>query len=828
MPLIIDLPVTGMTCAACSGAVERALKKLDGIRNATVNLPAERVAVEMLDEKQPVPLTHLIDTIRNEGYGVITATMTFAVRGMTCAACSGAVEKALARRYGVLTVSVNLATEQATVEYVPTIAGFTDFRKTVEDAGYSAHRITQEFTDAEADIRRREFATLNRHLIISAVLTAPLMLMSMLMMDSLPVKLLMFALATPVQFWTGMRFHTAAFAALRHGSTNMNTLISIGTNAAYFSSVWATFFPEMFLSGGFHAHVYYETSATIITLILLGRMLEARAKGRTSEAVNKLIGLQPATARVLRNGEEQDVGLEEVLIGDTVIVRPGERIPVDGVIVEGFSTVDESMLTGESMPVDKKAGDAVFGATINAAGGFRFRATRIGGDTMLSKIIRLVQQAQGSKAPIQRLADRIAGVFVPIVLVLACITFGAWLAFGGDYAFSRAFTNFIAVLIIACPCALGLATPTAVMVATGRAAEQGILVHNAEALEESSRITTVVLDKTGTITQGKPQVIRIAELGHYDRVRLLSAAASAEKLTEHPLGRAIVRLAEEEGISVADALSFQTIPGGGVAALINAMPDAGLPHPPTVLIGTELLLAQHGVKNMHLLKEVIEQGPAEATPVCMAINRTAAAVFFCADTIKPDSVAAIRRLTDLGISVVMLTGDTEKPAAAVAAAAGITRYFAGVLPADKANIVRTLKSEGSVVAMVGDGINDAPSLAEADIGMAPAAGTDIAIEAADITLMHDSLHGVADAILISRSTLRVIRQNLFWAFFYNVIGIPVAAGLLTLVGGPLLNPMIASAAMSFSSVSVVTNSLRLKHMVRHDEKGENAANALGR
>jgi len=810
MPAKIDLPVTGMTCAACSSAVERALKKLDGVRNAVVNLPTERVTIELDGDIGQIPLSDLIAAVQNEGYGVLTTTMTFGVRGMTCAACSNAVEKALARQYGILSATVNLATEQATVEYVPTIVGFADFRKAVERAGYEAHRITREYTDAEADLRRREYETLRRHLIISAVLTAPVMVMSMLMMDSLPAKLIMFALATPVQFWTGMRFHTAALSAVRHGSTNMNTLISIGTNAAYLFSAWATFLPGTLRSGGLEAHVYFETSAMIITLILLGRMLEARAKGRTSEAINKLIGLQPTTARVLRSGEEQEISLDEVITGDTIVVRPGERIPVDGIVSDGFSTVNESMLTGESMPVEKKAGDAVFGATINAAGGFRFRATRVGNDTVLAQMIRLVQQAQGSKAPIQRLADQISSVFVPVVLVLACITFGAWLALGGEHAFSRAFTNFIAVLIIACPCALGLATPTAVMVATGQAAERGILVRNAEALEESSRITTVVLDKTGTITEGAPRVVRVAVLGTLPLPHLLAAAASAEKLTEHPLGRAIVLRAESENMPIPDAESFQPIPGGGVAAIVAPLPDAGITAPATVLIGTELLLREHGVENMDALQTALEHGPAATTPVCMALNRHAVAVFFCADTLKPDSAAAVQRLSGLGIQVVMLTGDTERVAAAVASEVGISRFFAGVLPTDKTNIVRTLKSEGAVVAMVGDGINDAPSLAEAHVGMAIGTGTDIAIEAADITLMKGSLHGIADAILLSRNTLRTIRQNLFWAFFYNVVGIPVAAGLLTLFGGPVLNPMIASAAMSFSSVSVVTNSLRLK------------------
>ncbi len=811
----IDLPITGMTCAACSAAVERALKKTVGIADVSVNLPAERAAIEFGSPDRMPPLTGLIDVIKGEGYGVATSQMTFFIQGITCAACVGAVEKSLAKLYGVLSAKVNLATETATLEYIPTLTGFGDFRKAVEDAGYTAVRITRGFTDEESERKEKEYAALKRHFIISALLTTPLMIMSMAMLEGRLFAGIMLLLATPVQFWTGMRFHTAAFSAICHRSTNMNTLISIGTNSAYFYSVFATVAPDFFTARGLHPHVYFETSAMIITLILLGRLLEARAKGKTSEAIKKLVGLQPKTAWVIRGDAEREVELDDVVGGDIVVVRPGERIPVDGLVVDGFSAVDESMLTGESIPVEKSAGDAVYGGTFNASGGFRFRTTKVGAETVLAQIIRLVQQAQGSKAPIQRLADTVAGIFVPVVLIIALCTLAAWLFFGKENAFTLAFMNFIAVLIIACPCALGLATPTAIMVATGRGAEKGILIRDAGALEQSHRITTVLLDKTGTITQGTPEVIAIEAVqnihdnGGFTIDQLLAIAASAEKLSEHPLGKAIVRKAVSEHISIADALTFEAVPGGGVIAAVPSM-NAENRSPLSVLIGTQRLLRDRGVESVNELNRIVAAGTPSGSPVCMAVNNRAAGVFFCADTVKPDSAAAVGRLRGLGIEVVMVTGDTARTAGEVAAAAGITRVFSEVLPAMKADIVRQLKSEGNIVAMVGDGINDAPSLAEADVGMAIGTGADVAIETADITLFKGSLLSIADTIRLSRLTMRTIRQNLFWAFFYNVVGIPIAAGVLYIFGGPLLNPMIASAAMSFSSVSVVTNSLRLR------------------
>jgi len=588
----------------------------------------------------------------------------------------------------------------------------------------------------------------------------------------------------------------------------MNTLISVGTNAAYFYSVAATFAPQFFSSGGIAPHVYFDTSATIITLILLGRLLEARAKGKTSEAIRKLMGLQPKTAVVLRGDKEREIAIEEVTVGDIVIVHPGERLPVDGEVIAGDSTVDESMLTGESLPVEKSQGAMVFSGTVNKVGSLRFRALRVGKETSLARIIKLVEEAQGSKAPIQRLADQIASVFVPVVMAVAAITFAVWLVLGPQPSFALALMNFIAVLIIACPCALGLATPTAIMVGTGKGAEHGILIRNAEALELCHKINAVILDKTGTITKGEPAVIDIVnmksrELG--DFFDILRVAASAEKLSEHPLGKAIVRKALGAHVDILDPTAFNSVSGGGVRAMV-----AGISGDVEVVIGNERLLTEAGIA-LASAKDIAEKFSSEGkTPVFMAINKTLTAVFAIADAVKEDSAAAIRELSSMGIEVIMLTGDHRNTAEAIARQVGIIRYYAEVLPDQKTEIVKQVKSENKITAMVGDGINDAPALASADVGIAIGTGTDIAIEASDITLIKGSLQSLVDAIRLSRLTIRTIKQNLFWAFIYNIVGIPVATGILYLFGGPLLNPMIASAAMSFSSVSVVTNSLRLK------------------
>lgn len=824
MPNKIDIPVTGMTCAACAAAIERALPKLDGIKSTVVNFPAERATIEFIDPEKPVPLQNMIDSIKNEGYGVSTVKMDFAVKGMTCAACVSAVERVLRELYGVVNVTVNLAAEKASIEYVPTIVSFEDFKRVVTEAGYSAEQITEEFIDREQIKREREYRVLKRQFVVSAIITAPIIIGSMLKIPILSNWYLLFLLATPVQFWSGMRFHKAALSALRHRTTNMNTLISIGTTSAYVYSLVATFIPHVFFRGGITPHVYFDTSATIITLILLGRMLEARAKEKTSEAIRKLMGLQARTAIVLRDGIEKEVPIEELIVGDIVIVRPGEKIPVDGEVVEGYSTVDESMLTGESLPVEKTNGDKVFGGTINKAGSFKIRAVKIGKETALAQIIRLVEEAQGSKAPIQRLADKIASIFVPTVIGIAVVTFFVWFVFGPKPSFTIALMNFIAVLIIACPCALGLATPTAIMVGTGKGAERGILIRDAEALELSHKIQAVILDKTGTITKGEPEVVEIMCTDGMSPDLMLQIAASAEKLSEHPLGQAIVRKAIEKGLEISEPIDFIAIPGGGIKAKVSSqlkrrsstdIREFDTQHNEfyTVLIGNESMMNKEGI-DISTVKTLSDKISTEAkTPVFIAVNDEIKAVFSIADTIKEGSVEAIELLKSIGIEVIMLTGDHQNTANAIAKQVGINRFFADVLPAEKVEVVKKIKSEGKITAMVGDGINDAPALAEADVGIAIGTGTDIAIEASDITLIKGNLKSVVDAIKLSKFTIKTIKQNLFWAFFYNVVGIPVAAGLLYPFGGPLLNPMIASAAMAFSSVSVVSNSLRLKSKV---------------
>lgn len=794
----VDIPITGMTCAACVATVEKTLKNIEGVKDVVVNLASEKATI--LTEK-PLDIEEIARAVKSGGYGVLISRIDFAVKGMTCAACVGAVERALKGLEGVLNVTVNLASEKASVEYVPSIVSFTDFKRVVAEAGYTAEEITEEYIDKERELREREFRVLKRTFIISAILTAPVIIGSIFPIPILSNWFVLFMISTPVQFWAGMRFHRAAWSALKHRTTNMNTLISIGTFAAYIYSTIATFSPSLFERGGLSPDVYYDTSATIITLILLGRLLEAKARGRTSEAIKRLMRLQPKTARVLRNDQEKEILIDEVTVGDIVIVKPGERIPVDGEIIEGYSTVDESMLTGESLPIEKSIGDRVYGGTINKPGSFRLKATKIGKETALGQIIRLVEEAQGSKAPIQRLADKVASVFVPSVILIALVTFTAWFFLAPGRSFTVALMNFIAVLIIACPCALGLATPTAIMVGTGRGAERGILIRDAEALELAHKVQCIVLDKTGTITKGEPEVTDIMVSDETNEQEVLRLAASAERLSEHPLGEAIIREALKRGIELTKASNFMAIPGGGVRATVNNR---------DIFIGNQRLMETEGIDTLEFLPIAETLSDEAKTPVFVAIDGKVMAVIAIADTVKEGSIQAIRDLKDMGIEVSMLTGDRKKTAQAIARITGVERIFSDVLPDQKVEVVRSLKEEKKVTAMVGDGINDAPALIEADIGIAIGTGTDIAIEASDITLIKGDLRSVVEAIRLSKQTMKTIKQNLFWAFFYNVIGIPIAAGLLYPFGGPFLNPMIASGAMAFSSVSVVTNSLRLR------------------
>jgi Cu+-exporting ATPase len=734
------------------------------------------------------------------------------ITGMSCAACAHHIEQSLSSTPGVRRAAVNFATARATVDYEPDVTGARQLRQAVKDAGYD----TAATADSEAAAHDAEYNDLRRKFWVAALLSAPVLLIAMshgriAALDFAGVEWLQLALTTPVIFYSGWSFYRGAWSAFRHRFADMNTLIAVGTGAAYLYSVAATLAPDFFTSGAGHTGmsgmmhkppVYFEAASVIIALILLGRMLESRARGRTGNAIRKLIGLQAKTARVVRDGNETGIRIEDVMAGDTIIVRPGEKIPVDGRIIDGASAVDEAMLTGESLPVDKVAGDDVFGATINKTGAFKFKATKVGKDTALQQIVRMVQEAQGSKAPIARLADRISGIFTPIVIVIAIATFVVWFAvMPADNRLAMALQAFVSVLIIACPCALGLATPTAIMVGTGRGAENGVLIKGGESLETAHRLQTIVLDKTGTITAGEPELIDVIVANGMDENELLRLVASAERTSEHPIGEAIVRGARLRNISLSEASAFKALAGHGIEAQVDG-------H--QVLIGNAKLMRERGIALDELEERAASLAADGKTPMYAAIDGQLASVLAVADQIKPESKAAIAALQQMGIDVVMITGDNRATAEAVARQVGIARVLAEVLPEQKAAEIKRLQQASRVVGMVGDGINDAPALAQADIGIAIGTGTDVAIEASDITLIRDDLRGVVTAIQLSRATLRTIKQNLFWAFIYNVVGIPVAAGLLYPLTGWLLSPIIASAAMSLSSVSVVTNSLRLR------------------
>ncbi len=736
--------------------------------------------------------------------------VTAPVRGMHCASCVARVEGALRAVPGVREAVVNLATERATIAFDPARTDFGTLQRAVAAGGYELVEPAPPAAggagglDRERASREREQRAARLRFAVGAVLSAPLLVGGMAdlfpwapaLLRSPWVQLL---LATPVQFWVGAQFHAGFLRDLRRRSASMATLVSIGTSAAYVFSVAATLRPAWFPAHG--AMTYYETGAVVITLVVLGRWLEARARGRTSEAIRRLVSLAPRTARVLRDGREVDVPTDAVLVGDLVRIRPGERIPVDGVVVEGASAVDESMLTGESLPVDKAPESPVNAGTVNRTGSFVFRATRVGRETTLARIIRLVEEAQGSRAPIQRLADRVAAVFVPVVLVVAALTFIGWLAFGPEPELAMALTTSVAVLVIACPCAMGLATPTAIMVGTGRGAEHGVLIKNAAALERLHRADTVVLDKTGTLTVGRPEVTDVVVTEGVTEDEALALAAAAEQGSEHPLGEAIVRRAKERGLALPPITEFRSLPGHGVDALA---PDG------RVLLGNRALMDERGIDVTGLADRVAALRAEGKTVVYLAFAGRLLALIAAADVLKPEARATVARLRGLGLDVLMLTGDDRLTAEAIARQAGISSVLAEVLPPDKAGQIRKLREAGHVVAMVGDGINDAPALAQADVGMAMGSGTDVAIEAAEVTLMRGDLRGVAAAVELSRRTIRVIKENLAWAFGYNVVLIPVAAGLLYPLGGVLLSPILAGAAMAFSSVSVVTNSLRLK------------------
>ncbi|MGH3109259.1 MAG: heavy metal translocating P-type ATPase [Rubrobacter sp.] len=746
--------------------------------------------------------------------------VTIPVTGMTCASCVRRVERTLEKVPGVLKTSVNLANEKATVGYLTGEVELRDLEKAVEGAGYGVVRGEESIA---VDSHEREYKELKADFILAAALTALILVGSLPMMlgfePPIPMMWLAFVLlglATPVQFWAGRRFYRGAWGALRHVQANMNTLVVMGTSAAYLYSAVATLAPGLFTAD--RADVYFDTSAIIITLILLGRLLETRAKGRTNEAIRKLAGLQAKTARVVRDGEELDVPLEDVQVGDVVVVRPGEKVPVDGRVVSGASAVDESMITGESIPVTKREGDEVIGATMNTSGSFRFTATKVGEDTALHQIMRMVEEAQGSKAPIQRLADRISAVFVPWVIGVAAATFVVWLLLGPEPALTFALLNTVAVLIIACPCAMGLATPTSIMVGTGKGAESGILIRGGEALEGAHKLDTVVLDKTGTLTRGTPELTDVVVLDGMHEEEFLRLLASAERGSEHPFGESIVRAATHRGLPLAELEAFEAVPVGGICARVEGR---------KVLVGSRRFLSDSGVSEDGLALRGEELAREGKTPICVAVDGEPAGLVAVADVVRDESREAIGRLHSLGLQVAMLTGDNRRTAEAIALELGVDRVVAEVRPEDKAAEVKRLQSEGKIVGMVGDGINDAPALAQADVGIAIGTGTDVAIEAADLTLISGDVRGVVRAIELSKATVRNIKQNLFWAFAYNVALIPLAAGVLyplfsdgsvPWVLSPVLgeygflNPVLAALAMALSSVTVVSNAIRLRRV----------------
>ena len=790
----VTLKVTGMTCAACSNRIEKALNKMDGVE-ANVNLAMEKATVKYDPAKQSV--ADIQTKIVNLGYGVATEKVTLDIEGMTCAACATRIEKGLNRLEGVTSAAVNLATNSAVVEYNEGIVSIEDILEKIKKLGYKGQIRNEEQDQAgrrEALLKQKQ-----RQLAISSLLSLPLlytMIAHMPFDTNLPMPHLLMnpwfqlLLATPVQFYIGGPFYTGAYRALRNKSANMDVLVALGTSAAYFYSLYEAF--KTLGNSEYMPRLYFETSAVLITLVLLGKYFETLAKGRTTEAISKLMSLQAKEATVIRNGEEMKIPLEEVVIGDTILVKPGEKIPVDGTVIAGVSSVDESMITGESIPVDKKEGDPVIGATINQNGMLTIRAEKVGKDTALANIIKIVEEAQGSKAPIQRMADVISGIFVPIVVGIAAVAFIIWYFFVTPDDLPKSLEVAIAVLVIACPCALGLATPTSIMVGTGKGAEKGILFKGGEYLEGTHKVNAVLLDKTGTVTKGKPEVTDVLKF----RDDMLDYAVSAESASEHPLAQAIVEFGKKQGISAKPLEHFAAIAGHGIEAVIGGK---------TVLVGTRKLMRERSVETDSHEKEMIGLEQQGKTAMLVAINGELAGIIAVADTVKESSKEAVQTLKQMGIDVYMVTGDNKRTAEAIANQVGIDHVFAEVLPEDKANIVAELQKQGKRVAMVGDGINDAPALAKADIGMAIGTGTDVAIETADVTLVGGDLSHIPQAIELSRKTMKNIRQNLFWALFYNSIGIPVAAA-------GFLEPWIAGAAMAFSSVSVVTNALRLKRV----------------
>ncbi|MDE1548555.1 heavy metal translocating P-type ATPase [Jeotgalibaca caeni] len=804
--------IEGMTCASCAQTVEKAAQKLPGVKVANVNLATEKMNIQF--DEGAVSEADIQKAVSAVGYTALSNTVkkTFNIEGMTCASCAQTVEKATQKLTGINLASVNLATEKMVVEYDPSMLNLSDITKAVADSGYEAHEevATADTVDLNQEKKQREIKSLWKRFVISAIFTTPLLYIAMGHLVNAPLPAFIDPMMNPEAFaivqlvltipvvLVNTKIYKTGFKALFKGHPNMDSLIALGTSAAFLYGVFATVM--IFLGEtAFANELYYETAAVILALIVLGKYLETLTKGKTSEAIKKLMGLAPKTALVVRGGKETEISIDEVVVGDIVVVRPGGKMPVDGVVTEGLTSVDESMLTGESIPVEKSVGDTIIGASINKNGTIHYRATKVGKDTALSQIIKLVEDAQGSKAPIAKMADIISGYFVPIVIAIAILSAVSWYFAGQTGVF--ALTIAISVLVIACPCALGLATPTAIMIGTGKGAEHGVLIKSGTALETTHKLKTIVFDKTGTITEGKPKVTDIVTAEGISKEELLILAASGEKGSEHPLGEAIVRDAEEKGLPFKKTEAFEAIPGHGIEVMIDGA---------TLSLGNRKLMDERHVqlgKMATMSDDLASQGK---TPMYIARDNEILGIIAVADTVKESSIKAIEKLHRMGVEVAMITGDNKRTAEAIAKQVGIDRVLSEVLPEDKANEVKKLQAEGKKVGMVGDGINDAPALAQADVGIAIGSGTDVAMESADIVLMRSDLMDVPTAVELSKSTIRNIKENLFWAFAYNILGIPFAMGVVYAFGGPLLSPVIAAAAMTFSSTSVLLNALRLK------------------